>query len=222
MSRSSRIQIDVEKDDPLSIISKIPILSREEQFHLAEAGLNGDVKARRKLIYHNLGLVVWHASWKIRTFRIQELLGAACIGLIKAADKFIPYQNYSFVSYASVYVRESLDSTLREIDSWEQLRESDWAERLLRARENPYSNLSDTYERQEIHRAIRRLVAELPKLYRVIIKHRFGFDGWEKRTIHSLSRVLRLPQERIRQYELDALNLLRHKCSDAKIYAFMG
>ena len=39
-------------------ISKIPLLSKEEELELARAASNGDAKAKKKLIISNLKLVI--------------------------------------------------------------------------------------------------------------------------------------------------------------------
>jgi RNA polymerase primary sigma factor len=55
---------------------------------------------------------------------------------------------------------------------------------------------------------LRRAVARLPDEQRKVVELRYGFDGAEPMTLVDVGRTLGLTPERVRQIELDALELL--------------
>jgi len=226
--------------DSISKISQIPILPREMQFKLAVDARAGNTSAREKLIYHNLRLVVHFASFHINYARIDELVGEGTVGLMKAAGSFNPGRGYTFVSYASFFIREAINRYLREAfssvhipknrlnqlrtegtnplitpDSWERLIASCEGEKLI-----PKDSLNDPaarFEEKDFSERIMRYVDELPKLYQVIIRHRYGLGNRKIRTLQFLSRKLRIRRDKVHQHEVAALRMLRLKCEAADI-----
>ncbi|MBX3721318.1 MAG: sigma-70 family RNA polymerase sigma factor [Turneriella sp.] len=221
-------------------ISQIPILPQETQLKLAADARAGDTAALQKLIYHNLRLVVHLASFHMRHARIEELIGEGTAGLMKAAGSFNPDRGYSFVSYASFFIREAISRYLREVyssvhfpknrlnqlraegtnpfistDSWERLISSREGEQLMAA--DCVNDPADQFEEKDLIERVWQYVGELPKLYQVIIKHRYGLGNRKIRTLQFLGQKLHLRREKARQYELAALRMLRLKCEAANI-----
>ncbi len=73
-------------------------------------------------------------------------------------------------------------------------------------------NAVDPYEEAE-ERAdlslLRELLPKLPKREEIIIRHRFGLDGKNEKTLEEIGNKLGLTRERIRQLQTIALNRLR-------------
>ncbi len=226
-------------------ISQIPILSRETQFRLASDARAGDTNAREKLIYHNLRLVVHLASFHFSHARIEELVGEGTVGLMKAAGSFNPDRGYTFVSYASFFIREAISRYLREVyssvhfpknrlnqlrvedtnpfistDSWERLVSSSEGEKLMA--KDSLHDPANQFEEKDLIERLWQYVHELPKLYQVIIKHRYGLGNRKIKTLQFLSRKLRLRRDKVRQHELAALRILRLKCETANITEVVG
>lgn len=221
-------------------ISQIPILPQETQFKLAADARAGDTNALQKLIYHNLRLVVHLASFHMRHARIEELVGEGTVGLMKAAGRFNPDRGYSFVSYASFFIREAISRYLREAyssvhfpknrlnqlraegtnpfistDSWERLISSPEGEKLRV--EDSLNDPANQFDEKDLIERLWQYVDDLPKLYQVIIKHRHGLGNRKIRTLKSLGQKLRLRREKVRQHELAALRMLRLKCEAANV-----
>ncbi|MGB9755631.1 MAG: sigma-70 family RNA polymerase sigma factor [Desulfurella sp.] len=99
----------------LDEISKIPLLTKEEEIDLAKKVQKGDKEALKKLVKHNLRFVVSIAQ-RYRNFGvpISDLINEGNIGLIKAASKFDPDKNIKFISYAVWWIKQSILKTLSE------------------------------------------------------------------------------------------------------------
>ncbi len=93
----------------LSEISKIPLLTREEENDLALRVKDGDSEAKKKLISANLRFVVAIAK-KYRNYGIPlpDLINEGNIGLIIAIDKFDVTMGNHFISYAVWWIRQSI------------------------------------------------------------------------------------------------------------------
>ncbi len=117
------IQVDIASNDEtsdaltmyLKEISKIPVLSPEEEKELGRRIKKGDKEALKKLVKHNLRFVVSIAK-KYRNFGVPflDLINEGNLGLIKAAKKFDPDKDIKFISYASWWVKQSIIKFLTE------------------------------------------------------------------------------------------------------------
>lgn len=94
-------------------ISKIPLLSAEEERRLAFRILKGDGKARRKLILSNLRLVVSIAKKYIYYgVSLLDLIEEGNIGLMKAVENFDPKRGTKFSTYATWWIRQAITRAL--------------------------------------------------------------------------------------------------------------
>lgn len=94
-------------------LSRIPLLTPEEEKDLAARSLAGDMRARERLVESNLRFVVKVA----KTYRGQglpflDLINEGNLGLIKAADRFDPARKVKFISYAVWWIRQYIRSAL--------------------------------------------------------------------------------------------------------------
>lgn len=89
-------------------------LSAEEERALLEALSNGDQSAKRKLVEHNLKLVVHIAKRFANTdIDIDDLISIGTIGLIKAIDKFNVQKQVRLATFASTCIENEILMTLR-------------------------------------------------------------------------------------------------------------
>jgi RNA polymerase primary sigma factor len=99
----------------LNEISRIPLLTREEEDEAARAAMQGDIAARNKLINGNLRFVITVAKkYQGMGIPLADLINEGNIGLIKAADKFDADRGYHFISYAVWWIRQSILQALYE------------------------------------------------------------------------------------------------------------
>ena len=105
--------------DPLSQymkeISKIKLLSKEEEIKLAKDINEGDPKAIQEMVRRNLKYVVTVAN-KYRGFGIplQDLIEEGNIGLIQAAKRFDVSKNVKFITYAVWWIKQAIMHSLAE------------------------------------------------------------------------------------------------------------
>jgi RNA polymerase primary sigma factor len=93
----------------LNEISKIPLLTREEEESLATLAKNGDKKAKEKLIRANLRFVVTVAKkYRNRGIPLADLINEGNMGLITAIDKFEVERGFHFISYAVWCIRQAI------------------------------------------------------------------------------------------------------------------
>lgn len=108
--------------DPLNAylqeISRYPVLTREEEFELAERVYKyKDKEAAQKLIISNLRLVVKIALEYYSAYQnILDLIQEGNVGLLHAVKKYNPYRGTKFSTYASFWIRAYILKFLME--SW--------------------------------------------------------------------------------------------------------
>jgi RNA polymerase primary sigma factor len=94
-------------------LRKMPLLSATEERELAERVAVGDMEARERMIKSNLRLVRWVASKYInRGLPIFDLIQEGNIGLIKAVEHFKPNRGIRFSTYATLWVKRSIERAL--------------------------------------------------------------------------------------------------------------
>jgi len=96
-------------------ISRIPLLTREEENEAARAAAQGDMAARNKLINSNLRFVVTIAKkYQGMGVPLADLINEGNLGLIQAVEKFDVDRGYHFISYAVWWIRQSILKSLYE------------------------------------------------------------------------------------------------------------
>ena len=96
-------------------ISKIRLLSRDEEIKIAKAIKQGDPKAIQEMVRRNLKYVVTVAN-KYRGFgmSLQDLIEEGNIGLIQAAKRFDVSRNVKFITYAFWWIKQAILHSLAE------------------------------------------------------------------------------------------------------------
>lgn len=100
----------------LNNISKIPLLSAEEEKLVTVAAAAGDEKARTKLAESNLRLVVSIAKKYIGHTKMPflDIIQEGNLGLMRAIEKFNPSLGYKFSTYATYWIRQSISRAVSE------------------------------------------------------------------------------------------------------------
>lgn len=96
-------------------ISRIPLLSREEENELARKAAKGDIAARNKIVKSNLRFVVNVAKhYMNHGLDFVDLISEGNIGLMTAIDHFDVSKGYHFISYAVWWIRQSIMKAVYE------------------------------------------------------------------------------------------------------------
>jgi RNA polymerase primary sigma factor len=94
----------------LNEISRYPLLTREQEVALAQRIEQGDQQAKDRLINSNLRLVVSIAKkYSAADLTLLDLIQEGILGLIRAAEKFDWRRGFKFSTYATWWIRQSLE-----------------------------------------------------------------------------------------------------------------
>ena len=99
----------------LQEISKIPMITPEEETILAQKIKMGDQRALERLTTANLRFVVSVAKqYQHQGLSLSDLINEGNLGLIKAAQRFDETKGFKFISYAVWWIRQSILQALAE------------------------------------------------------------------------------------------------------------
>ena len=99
----------------LQDISKLPLITAEEEVVLAREIQAGSQEALEKLTKSNLRFVVSVAKqYQNQGLTLVDLINEGNIGLIKAAKRFDETRGFKFISYAVWWIRQSILQALAE------------------------------------------------------------------------------------------------------------
>lgn len=97
----------------LSEIGASPLLTAEEEVYFSRLALRGDEAARKRMIESNLRLVVKIARrYMNRGLAFLDLIEEGNLGLIRAVEKFDPERGFRFSTYATWWIRQTIERAL--------------------------------------------------------------------------------------------------------------
>jgi len=97
----------------LQQISSKPLFTPKEELKVATQAKAGDFLARQAMIEHNLRLVVSIAkTYMHRGLPLPDLIEEGNLGLMHALDKFEPERGFRFSTYATWWIRQSVEKAL--------------------------------------------------------------------------------------------------------------
>ncbi|MGD8570222.1 MAG: RNA polymerase sigma factor RpoS [Gammaproteobacteria bacterium] len=97
----------------LSEIGFSPLLTAEEEVHYARQIAKGSDDARKRMIESNLRLVVKIARRYLnRGLALLDLIEEGNLGLIRAVEKFDPERGFRFSTYATWWIRQTIERAI--------------------------------------------------------------------------------------------------------------
>ena len=206
-----------------SDILPAPLEMDDEARTIRKLGTEEDKTAKKRLIEHNLRLVVYIAKKFDNTgVGVEDLISIGTIGLIKAINTFNPEKKIKLATYASrcieneilMYLRRN-NKTKLEVSIDEPLN-VDWdgnelllSDILGTEEDTIYKDLENEAERKLLIKALSHLSGR----EQMIIKMRFGIgmpDGEEK-TQKEVADILGISQSNISRLEKKIMQRLRRE-----------
>ncbi len=111
--------VDAFADDSVRLylreIGKIPLLTSDEETELAKRIVEGDKKAKDKMVEANMRLVVSIAKrYSGRGLDFLDLIQEGNTGLLRAVEKFDPEKGFKFSTYATWWIRQAITRAIAD------------------------------------------------------------------------------------------------------------
>lgn len=193
-------------------------LSKEEEEKYVNLFLSGDMKARDKLIEHNLRLVVFLAKKYDNTkIDLEDLVSIGTIGLIKGVNTYQNDKNIKLATYASRCIDNEILMYLRktkrkrtEVSFEDSLSfDSEGNELHLEDVLGTDDNIVTKPIEDEVDKTMMyREVSKLAKRDREIIELRYGLNGKKEMTQKEVANMLGISQSYISRIEKKVIKKL--------------
>lgn len=114
LTRDVPAEVAGESSDTLTLylreVRRTELFTAEQEFETATRARAGDFEARQSMIEHNLRLVVSIAKVYLgRGVPLSDLIEEGNLGLMHAIDKFEPDRGFRFSTYATWWIRQSVE-----------------------------------------------------------------------------------------------------------------
>ena len=199
--------------------SLLPPLTPEAERTLVLRNQQGDAAAGKRLVEHNLRLVVYIAKkFDSSGVPMDDLISIGSIGLIKAVKAYKADKNIKLATFASKCIENEILMFLRKIVKCKQEisldeplntdadgNELQLTDVLGAADDDVYETTEQKVMSEELHRAI----ARLKKNEQMIIELRFGLNNKEEKTQKEVADMLGISQSYISRLEKKIIKKLK-------------
>jgi RNA polymerase primary sigma factor len=223
----------------LDDIGRYPLLGAAEQVALAQRIERGDAMAKNEMIAGNLRLVVhWARRYQGRGVDLTDLVQEGTFGLMRAVEKFDWKRGFKFSTYATWWIRQSLQRAVQSKGRAIRLPEDAVAAenaaeragernerhlpRVVASLDQPIAtdanatlgdliaadNTSVAVVETIASEGLEEAIGRLPELERSVVGLRFGLGGQPPASLESTARALGIGVRRVRSLETSALRLL--------------
>lgn len=194
-------------------------LSKEEEEKYVDMFQNGDLKARDKLIEHNLRLVVYLSKkYENTKVELEDLVSIGTIGLIKGINTYKNDKNIKLATYASrcidneilMYLRKNkkrkADVSLDESLSFDSEGNELHLEDILGTEDDI---VTKNIEDDDMKKTLIEEINKLPKRDKEIISLRYGLFGKNEITQKELAKKLNISQSYISRIEKKVIKKIK-------------
>ena len=194
-------------------------LEQEEEAEEIEKLSKGDKEAKKKLVEHNLRLVVYIAKKFENTgVGLEDLISIGTIGLMKAINTFNSSKNIKLATYSSRCIENEILMHLRrsnrlksEISIDEPLnQDGDGNELLLSDILGTDEDITSRRVEDEVDKKLLKAsIEKLNKREKNIMELRFGFKTGEEKTQKEVADMLGISQSYISRLEKKIINKMK-------------
>ena len=196
-------------------------LSAKEELACFTAMAQGDIKAKHRLIAHNLRLVVYIArKFENTGIGIEDLVSIGTIGLIKAVNTFCPSKKIKLATYASRCIENEILMYMRKTAnqknemSFDEPLNVDWDGNELLLSDVLGSDsdvVNRNIEYQDEKKQLLKVVSSLEEREKQIMTMRIGLFGSKEYTQKQVADILGISQSYISRLEKRIIGKLKRE-----------
>ena len=236
----------------LQDVSKIDMITAEEEVELAQRIREGDQSALDKLTKANLRFVISVAKqYQNQGLTLSDLINEGNVGLVKAAQRFDETRGFKFISYAVWWIRQSILQAIAEqsrvvrlplnkIGDINKIRKASIHLEQVHQRVPSASEIAKELDmtvssvKQSLKNSSRSLSMDAPfqegendnNLYAPreadVVKLNFGLSGQPAMTLQEIGDTFELSRERVRQIREKAIRRLRQESKSHILKKYLG
>ncbi len=206
-----------------SYLTNHQVLSHDEQVELAKRIAQGDDQARKDMVAANLRLVAHWAKRYQGIADFDDLMQEGTLGLIRAVDKFEWERGFKFSTYATWWIRQSLQRAAEkhkfgEVSLDQPMSDEDNNSTLGEMISAENSEFENSVENVMISENLINAVSQLDDMEQHVIELRYGLLGGKPASLETVANKLGIGVRKVRRIEREALSHL-HKVPELSALA---